>query len=180
MDEHVTVILGFDMETDVGSWTPFYEGLVHGTPALLEALAAEGATGTFFFTGDAARKHPETVRAVVNAGHEVGCHSLYHETVGEALFEAGLHPLRKANTLSRDETERLHGAIRGVLQRAIDNRGTTLADGGYVDADRQPGRNQHSLRVYHRHGQACWRCGQTIERIKVHGRGTHFCTGCQR
>lgn len=98
----------------------------------------------------------------------------------EALFEAGLHPLRKANTLSPDETERLHGAIRGVLQRAIDNRGTTLADGGYVDADRQSGRNQHSLRVYHRHGQACSRCGQMIERIKVHGRGTHFCPGCQR
>jgi len=114
MDEHVTVILGFDMETDVGSWTPFYEGLVHGTPELLEALAAEEATGTFFFTGDAARKHPDVVRAVVHAGHEVGCHSLYHETVGEALFPIpGMTPL-----LGHEVRPRLELATRWVREAA--------------------------------------------------------------
>ena len=33
-----TVVFGFDMETDIGSWTPFYEGLVHGTPRMLDLL----------------------------------------------------------------------------------------------------------------------------------------------
>jgi len=80
------VVLGFDMETDIGSFTPFYEGLVHGTPVILEILAREGIRATFFFTGDAARQHAEVARAVLAAGHEVGCHSLYHETVGDALF----------------------------------------------------------------------------------------------
>jgi len=88
------VILGFDMETDIGSWTPYYEGLVHGTPLLLNVLETAGATGTFFFVGDAARRYPEIVRDVATAGHEVGCHSLYHETVGDAMFPIpGITPL---------------------------------------------------------------------------------------
>jgi len=89
-----TVVLGIDMETDVGSWTPFYEGLAHGTPRVLECLARRGVRGTFYFTGDAAKKHPDMVKQVASAGHEVGCHSLYHETIGDSLFEIpGVYPL---------------------------------------------------------------------------------------
>ena len=88
------VVLGFDCETDVGSWTPFYEGLTHGTPRSLDLLQRHGITATFFFTGDAARKNPEVVRMVLESGHEVGCHSIFHETVGDALFEIpGVYPL---------------------------------------------------------------------------------------
>jgi peptidoglycan/xylan/chitin deacetylase (PgdA/CDA1 family) len=88
------VVLGFDMETDVGSFTPFYEGVVNGTPVILDLIARRGVTATFFFTGDSARKHPEVVRAVGEAGHEIGAHTLFHETVGEALFEIpGMPPL---------------------------------------------------------------------------------------
>lgn len=92
--QDATLVLGFDMETDVGSWTPFYEGLKHATPKLLDLLAGEGVQATFFFVGDAARRHPEVVRDVQAAGHEVGCHSLYHETIGDPLFEIpGMAPL---------------------------------------------------------------------------------------
>lgn len=88
------VIFGFDMETDIGSWTPFYEGLQHGTPRLLNLLADKGVVSTCFFVGDAARRYPEIVRDVAGAGHEVGTHSLYHETVGEPLFDIpGIYPL---------------------------------------------------------------------------------------
>jgi peptidoglycan/xylan/chitin deacetylase (PgdA/CDA1 family) len=87
-------VRGFDMETDVGSFTPFYEGLVNGTPRILDVLAGEGVDATFFFTGDAARKHPEVVQLVREVGYEIGCHSLYHETVGDPLFDIpGLSPL---------------------------------------------------------------------------------------
>ena len=82
----IQVVLGFDMETDVGSFTPFYEGLVHGTPVILQLLDTLDITGTFFFTGDSAKKHPEVTNEVKAAGHEIGCHSLYHETVGDPLF----------------------------------------------------------------------------------------------
>lgn len=88
------VVLGIDCETDVGSWSPNYEGLVNATPVLLKLLDRHGITATFFFTGDAARKHPKIVKLVRDAGHEVGCHSIYHETVGTPLFEIpGIYPL---------------------------------------------------------------------------------------
>ncbi|MGC9316413.1 MAG: polysaccharide deacetylase family protein [Armatimonadota bacterium] len=90
----ITVVLGFDMETDVGSWSPYYEGIQQGTPLILELLEEHVATGTFFFTGDAARQFPDIVRTVDDGGHEVGCHSLYHETVGDPIFEIpGVKPL---------------------------------------------------------------------------------------
>jgi len=88
------VVLGFDMETDIGSWTPYYEGVQHGTPAILDILERHGTTTTFFFTGDAARKHPEVVAAVVDRGHEIGSHTLFHETIGDSLFEIpGMMPI---------------------------------------------------------------------------------------
>jgi peptidoglycan-N-acetylglucosamine deacetylase len=88
------VVLGFDMETDVGSWTPFYEGMAHGSPVILDLLEKHGITATFFFTGEAARKHPEVVRQVREAGHEIGCHTLFHETIGDSLFEIpGMMPI---------------------------------------------------------------------------------------
>lgn len=90
----IKVMLGFDMETDVGSWTPWYEGLVHGTPRILEVLRKRGIEATFYFTGASARKHPEVVRAVRDAGHEIGCHTLFHETIGEPLFDIpGMTPI---------------------------------------------------------------------------------------
>ena len=89
-----TVVFGFDMETDIGSWTPFYEGLVRGTPRILEILDNHDVAGTFYFTGDAASSHPEIVHMVRDAEHEVGCHSLYHETLGDELIPIpGLRPV---------------------------------------------------------------------------------------
>lgn len=97
------VVLGFDMETDIGSWTPFYEGIVHGTPVILDILERRGVTATFFFTGDGARKHPETVRSVLDRGHELGAHTLYHETIGDSLFDIpGMMPV-----LEQEVPERL-------------------------------------------------------------------------
>jgi peptidoglycan-N-acetylglucosamine deacetylase len=94
LDNQPTAVFGFDMETDIGSWTPFYEGLVNGTPRLLELLSQHNAHATFYFTGQAAQLHPGIVTLVDAAGHEVGCHSLYHETVGDELFPIpGIPPL---------------------------------------------------------------------------------------
>jgi len=98
----------------------------------------------------------------------------------EALFRAGLHPLRKANTLTADESERLYTAIREVLQQAIGNRGTTLADARYRDAEGRPGHNRENLRVYRHAGEPCPCCGTPIERTVVGGRGTHLCPHCQK
>jgi peptidoglycan/xylan/chitin deacetylase (PgdA/CDA1 family) len=80
------VVYGFDMETDVGSFTPYYEGVKHGTPEVLGILKAHGVQATFFWTGHAAEHNAAMVRQVCNAGHETGCHGLYHETLGDPIF----------------------------------------------------------------------------------------------
>jgi peptidoglycan/xylan/chitin deacetylase (PgdA/CDA1 family) len=82
----LTVVLGFDMETDIGSWTPYYEGLKHGTPRMLQIMADQGVSSTCYFVGQAAKDHPEIVRDVQAAGHEIGCHGLYHETLGDSIL----------------------------------------------------------------------------------------------
>jgi len=88
------VVLGFDMETDIGSWTPYYEGLQHGTPVILDILERNKVPATFFFTGDSVKKHPGVVQTVKARGHEIGAHTLFHETIGDALYEIpGMLPI---------------------------------------------------------------------------------------
>lgn len=80
------VVFGIDMETDVGSFTANYEGVKHGTPVLLGLMKKRGIRATYFWTGHAAENNPAMVRKVRDAGHEIGCHSLVHETLGEPIF----------------------------------------------------------------------------------------------
>jgi len=97
----------------------------------------------------------------------------------ESLWRAGIHPLRRANTLTPAQVQRLHRAIRDVLRAAIADGGTTLPDATYQRTDGQPGEFGKRLAVYGRAGQPCLRCGTAIERIRVSQRGTHFCPRCQ-
>lgn len=102
------VLLGFDMETDIGSWTPFHEGLRHATPGILDIFARHEAQGTFYFVGHSAREVPESLLSVLEAGHEIGAHSLYHETVGDPIFPIpGLHPLLPSEVFFRLEQNTL-------------------------------------------------------------------------
>lgn len=95
----------------------------------------------------------------------------------EILFDARVHPRRKANTLTEAEWERLHAAIRKNLAAGIEHRGTTVRL--YRDVLNRPGGHQHHLRVFERHGEPCPECGGEVGRAKVGGRPTHFCPACQ-
>ncbi len=106
----IRTVLGFDMETDIGSWTSSYAGFAKGADAILRILDKHGITATFFFTADAAIKNPEVVRKVRAAGHEIGCHTLFHETIGDALFEIpGMMPILPEEVVHRIDlaTERV-------------------------------------------------------------------------
>jgi formamidopyrimidine-DNA glycosylase len=96
----------------------------------------------------------------------------------EALYEAGIAPRRRANRLGRERAARLHAAVRAVLERGIENRGTTFSN--YRDADGAAGGNQHALAVYGREGQPCRRCGARVRRIVQGARSTFYCAACQR
>ena len=97
--------------------------------------------------------------------------------VDEVLFAAGVHPTRKANTLSREEIRFIHGATRGILGRAIELRGTTFDS--YHDAFGEGGKFQHQLKVFARPGEPCPVCSTEIQKLRVAGRGTHVCPLCQ-
>ncbi|MGP1407469.1 DNA-formamidopyrimidine glycosylase [Selenomonas sp.] len=97
--------------------------------------------------------------------------------VDEALFFAGIHPLREARSLNRDEIFRLHRAVNQVIAEGIADGGTTFRD--YVNGEGREGFHQQKLRVYHREGEPCLVCGTAIEKIRVVGRGTRFCPHCQ-
>lgn len=116
MSQSPLVLLGLDVETDVGSFYTTYKGLVEGTPLLLELLTRQEAGATFFVTGAAAKAHPEAIRDIAAAGFEVGGHALYHETVGEPIFEVpGVVPILPEEVAHRlDLTTHIVAEAAGV------------------------------------------------------------------
>jgi formamidopyrimidine-DNA glycosylase len=95
----------------------------------------------------------------------------------EALFRAGIHPLRPAGALSAAQAERLREAIVASLQAGIDARGASIDDFRHVDGVR--GSFQDRFLVHLRAGEPCVRCGREVRKILAAGRGTYVCERCQ-
>ena len=98
----------------------------------------------------------------------------------EALFRASILPTRPANSLSKEETEKLRNEIIKVLNEAIKFKGTSDRDEAYRQATGEKGEFQKHLKVYGKAGQKCPRCEGVIKRITVGGRGTFICPRCQK
>lgn len=96
----------------------------------------------------------------------------------EALFDAGIHPLRRTDTLSDEEIEVLYVAIRRVLEIGIAREGASIDT--YVKPDGEMGDMQNAVMVFRRTDRPCYRCGTPIVRLIVGGRSTHICPQCQR
>jgi peptidoglycan/xylan/chitin deacetylase (PgdA/CDA1 family) len=103
-----TIIVSFDMETDIGSWTNQERGIIEGTPEILRTLSHHQIKATFLFTGREALNHPHVVEHVLSEGHEIGCHTMFHETLGVAVYDVP------------GECPVLEGEIRGRLEMATD------------------------------------------------------------
>ncbi len=98
--------------------------------------------------------------------------------VDEALFDAGVHPTRKANTLTDDEWERLQDAVEQNLAAGIEHRGTTFSL--YKDVLGRKGEHQNHLKVFVRAGKPCPNgCGEKVVKQTVGGRATFLCPACQ-
>lgn len=108
----------------------------------------------------------------------VGLGNIY---VDEALWKAGIHPLRTSQTLSMKEISDLHAAIPHVLKKGLRNLGTALGTGkaNFYFPGSRVGRNAEQLKVFRRTGKDCPRCGEKIERIIVAQRSSHICLRCQ-
>lgn len=96
----------------------------------------------------------------------------------EALFRARIHPLRATGTLNRAQLEALRVGIEEALQAGIEAKGATIDDFRHVDGAR--GSFQDQFLVHRREGKPCPRCGATIRKLVVGGRGTYVCERCQR
>ncbi|MEN1968249.1 DNA-formamidopyrimidine glycosylase [Lentibacillus sp. N15] len=98
--------------------------------------------------------------------------------VDETLFRAGIHPLKKANKLTKKETNAIRTAAMQTLDEAVAQGGTTIRS--YVNGQGEMGMFQQELFVYGQENQACKKCGKPIVKMKIGGRGTHLCVTCQK
>ena len=96
----------------------------------------------------------------------------------EALFQARIHPLRPACSLTPKEKYTLFANIKHILDAAIKHKGSSVDQ--YVTASGEKGDYASHHRVYDREGEACLICKSTIKKITVGGRGTCFCGRCQK
>jgi len=99
----------------------------------------------------------------------------------EALWQAKLHPLTLASSLSNAQAFELYHAIQNVLKRGIATKGTSLGKGlaNFQHVNGESGKHQDHLDVYGRGGMGCKRCQTEITKTKVAQRGTHLCPKCQ-
>lgn len=96
----------------------------------------------------------------------------------EALFYAGISPVRKANKVTKSECDKLYKEIKKVLLESIKAGGSTFRD--YVQSDGSMGEFQNKFAVYGKEGEPCPKCGAIIKKIKQGGRSTFYCEVCQK
>lgn len=96
----------------------------------------------------------------------------------ESLWAAKIHPETRVHALSTAKINSLYKELRAVLELSITKGGST--DRNYVDAEGRKGSYLTFANVFRRQGQPCPRCGTTIIKTRVVGRGTHLCPHCQR
>ena len=145
---------------------------------LLGRLGVEPLTDAFgldaFHAGLKRRNAP--VKQVLLAGDlVVGVGNIY---ASEALFLAGIRPTLRASRISRPRAEKLRGAVRDVLARAVAKGGSTLRD--FSNAHGEAGYFQLEAMVYDRAGQPCRVCGTSVKSIRQGQRATYYCPNCQK
>ncbi|HEY7892149.1 MAG TPA: bifunctional DNA-formamidopyrimidine glycosylase/DNA-(apurinic or apyrimidinic site) lyase [Solirubrobacteraceae bacterium] len=96
----------------------------------------------------------------------------------EALFRAGIHPLRPAGRLTSDQVRRLREGVIDALEAGIEAKGATIDDFRHVDGFK--GSFQNQFLVHRRAGESCPNCASQIVKLVVAGRGTYVCERCQR
>jgi formamidopyrimidine-DNA glycosylase len=131
------------------------------------------------FTGEhllgLARRRTAPIKAfLLDQRRVAGVGNIYAD---EALYRAGIHPLRPAGRLTGEQYNRLRDAVVAALQAGIDAQGATIDDFRHVDGVQ--GSFQNQFLVHRRAGETCGRCGTTIVKLVAAGRGTYVCETCQ-
>jgi formamidopyrimidine-DNA glycosylase len=155
--------------------------LIHGAQARDAYLAARIGAEPFSeqFTAEylrtAARGRVAPVKAfLLDQRRIAGVGNIYAD---EALFRAGIHPLRPAGRLTTAQWSRLRDTIEEALAAGIEAKGASIDDFRHVDGAR--GSFQDRFLVHRRAEEPCPTCGRTIRKLVVGGRGTYVCEHCQ-
>ncbi len=150
-----------------GEIHPLLAGL--GPEPLSEAL-----DGNYLFELSRGRKVPVKT-FLMDQSVVVGVGNIY---AAEALFTAGISPLRPAGKVSRERYAALAEAVKAILAHAIARGGTTLRD--FISPDGAPGYFEQELLAYGRGGQPCPRCGRALKQASIGQRATVWCGHCQK
>jgi formamidopyrimidine-DNA glycosylase len=112
--------------------------------------------------------------AILDQSVVAGVGNIYAD---ESLWGAKIHPKRLVETITPAEYKKLYTELREVMNLSIEKGGSSNRN--YVNAEGKRGSYMDFARVFRREGLPCPRCGTTIEKLRVAGRGTHICPYCQ-
>jgi formamidopyrimidine-DNA glycosylase len=121
------------------------------------------------------RRHTGLKRALLDQSLISGVGNIYAD---EGLWRATLHYARPTETMRRPDTTRLLDGVRGVMDDALAQGGTSF-DALYVNVNGESGYFNRSLDVYGRRGEPCHRCGVPIIREQFMNRSSYLCPHCQ-
>lgn len=143
----------------------------------LKKLGPEPLAADFTFENIKPRimRHRKDIKTVLLDQSVMG--GLGNIYVDEVLWQAKIHPETKADHLTDEEIKDIIKCSNSEIDMAIKSGGSTIRT--YLDANGHKGNMQDRLKVYGKEGEPCPRCGTEIVKIKVGGRGTHFCPKCQ-
>lgn len=185
VEKHTHVIFHFTDGTELrykdirkfGTMHLFSKGTEFEQPPL-SLLGPEPFSEKFtvqYLTEILARTNRKIKVTLLDQATVVGLGNIY---VDETLFRSKIHPERQAASLSSEEITALHQEIVATLTEAVTKGGSTIRS--YLNSQGQIGMFQLQLFVYGKKDEPCQRCGTELQKIKVGGRGTHFCPSCQR
>jgi formamidopyrimidine-DNA glycosylase len=127
------------------------------------------------FTKKLRRRKTPVKAALLDQSFVAGLGNIY---VDEALFVAGVRPTRRADRVTRSEAAAIAAASGTIMNASIAVGGTTFQH--FVDTGGDNGNYTDYLQVFGKQGTPCPRCSTTIKKIRVAGRGTHYCPTCQK
>ncbi|HSX15691.1 MAG TPA: bifunctional DNA-formamidopyrimidine glycosylase/DNA-(apurinic or apyrimidinic site) lyase [Candidatus Saccharimonadales bacterium] len=128
------------------------------------------------FTGDELasrlqrRKNTSIKAALLDQTVVAGVGNIYAD---ESLWGAKIHPATLVRNVPNAKLATLFTELQYVLNLAIQKGGSS--NHTYVNAEGKKGSYMNFARVFRREGLACPRCGETIVKLRVAGRGTHIC-----
>lgn len=153
------------VKTDEAEKLPFFTSL---GPEPLTTLTLEQ------FSTILSRSKAPIKQVLMDQSRMAGIGNIY---ANDALFYAGIHPLKPAFELRAEEIAKLFEGVEYVLTEGIKAGGAS--EENYVNAFGQKGFYQEKFLVYKQTGKPCKKCETPIERIVLGGRGTFFCPTCQ-